>query len=243
MLIAHPGRTETKTTDSRTAIILGASGLVGGECLSRLCASPLYLRVLVVARRDLGSSVEHDKITQIVVDFDRLEEWSDVLVGDDVFCAFGSTIKKAESKDRFQQIDFTYPSTFARIVRRNGAEHLSLVSSIGAKARSRTFYLRVKGELEDAIVDQDWPSVTILRPSVIGGERSESRFAERLGQRLFRHAPASFRTVEATDIARAMLELARQRRNGVQVVESRDIKDRGRRLIRTLHREAGRSGD
>jgi uncharacterized protein YbjT (DUF2867 family) len=113
------------------------------------------------------------------------------------------------------------------------------VSSIGAKARSRTFYLRVKGQLESAIVDQDWPSATILRPSVIGGERSESRFAERLGQSLLRHAPASVRPVAATDIARAMLELARQRRNGVQVVESRDIKDRGWRLIRTLYREEG----
>ncbi len=207
----------------RRAIILGASGLVGRECLARLRAIELYSEIRVITRRDLDLGCDDERVQQIVVDFDRLENFADKLTGDDAFCAFGTTIKKAGSQERFREIDLTYPASFARLVRQNGGEHFSLVSSRGAQARSRIFYLRTKGELEDEIRRQAWPSASILRPSVIGGRRRESRPGERIAQSVLRVAPRPLRTVPASAIAATMIRLARDRNPGVLVVESGDI--------------------
>ncbi len=210
--------------ENRTAVLLGASGLVGRTCLRRLVDHALYSKVVVVTRRDLGPQVEIEKVTQLIVDFDRLPEFSEALSGDDAFCAFGTTIKKAGSRERFRQIDADYPAEFARILRSNGARHFSLVSSRGANSRSRFLYLRVKGELEETIARQEWPSLAVLRPSVIGGRRHESRPSEHLGQLLLRGAPASIRTVPASAIASTMIRLAKDRTPGTQFVESRQMR-------------------
>lgn len=211
-------------SEPRTAIILGASGLVGRECLEILRLEPLYREVRVITRRDLGMDNADEHVRQVVVDFDRLTDFGDELFGDDAFCTFGTTIKKAGSQDRFRQVDRDYPAEFAHIVRTNGGKHFSLVSSRGANPRSRVFYLRTKGELEEEIRSQQWPSVSFLRPSVIGGRRDESRAGERIGQALLRLAPRAVRTVPARHIAHTMIESARERRPGVSVIESAQIR-------------------
>ncbi len=119
----------------------------------------------------------------------------------------------------------------ARIARANGATHFSLVSAVGADRRSAFYYSRVKGELEDALVGMDWPSLAIFRPSVIEGERSESRPLERLSGRLLRLAPPAWRPVAASDIAAAMIAVALESKPGVTVVESRDIAARARGAV------------
>ncbi len=210
-------------SESRTAILLGATGLVGRECLSLLRASSLYSEIRIVTRRIVDHLESDGRVRQVLVDFEHLEDRCEDLIGDDVFCAFGTTIKKAGTQDRFRQVDLVYPAEFARIVRRNGGQHFSLVSSRGANPASRIFYLRTKGELEVKIRGQEWPSVTILRPSVIGGHRHEARPAERIGQVLLRAAPRSLRTVPAGDIAAGMVSLARERHPGVRVFESGEI--------------------
>jgi uncharacterized protein YbjT (DUF2867 family) len=206
-----------------TAIVAGATGLVGGECLQQLLAEPRYARVIAVARRELGPELRHRKLRVVVADFDRLDRVQEELRGDHVFCALGTTIRKAGSQARFRVVDHDYPLRLAELTLSSGAQHFSIVSAMGASRSSPFFYSRVKGDVEAALRKMGWPSLAIFRPSVIAGERAESRPAERLGERLLRFAPATWRPVAACDIAAAMIGVALRSPPGVTVVESRHI--------------------
>ena len=207
-----------------TALLAGASGLVGGECLRRLTGSPDYTRVVVVTRRDLGDRVRHPKVRQVVTEFSRLGAVRAGLAADHVFCALGTTIRKAGSQSKFREVDFDYPLRLAETALAAGASHFSIVSALGASRRSPFFYSRVKGEMEEALRALEWPSLAIFRPSVIAGARAESRPLERIGEHVLRLAPATWRPVEASDIAAAMVAVALESPPGVTVVESRDIR-------------------
>ena len=206
-----------------TAILAGATGLVGGECLRRLLASPRYERVVVVTRRKLADVPADRKLRQVVTEFENLGEVRDRLRGDHVFCALGTTIRKAGSQERFRAVDYEYPLRLAQLTRKNGARHFSIVSALGASRTSPFFYSRVKGEMEEGLQQLGWPSLAIVRPSVIAGDRAESRPLERLSEHLLRFAPATWRPVPAGDIAAAMIVMALRERPGVTVLESREI--------------------
>jgi uncharacterized protein YbjT (DUF2867 family) len=206
-----------------TAILAGATGLVGGECLRRLLASPRYERVIVVTRRKLADVPADRKLRQVVTEFENLGEVRDRLRGDHVFCALGTTIRKAGSQERFRAVDYEYPLRLAQLTRKNGARHFSIVSALGASRTSPFFYSRVKGEMEEGLQQLGWPSLAIVRPSVIAGDRAESRPLERLSEHLLRFAPATWRPVPAGDIAAAMIVMALRERPGVTVLESREI--------------------
>lgn len=207
----------------RTALLAGATGLVGGECLRRLLAEPAYGQVIVLARREAGAAPRSTKLRTVIVGFDRLESVAQQLRADHVYCALGTTIRKAGSQERFREVDFGYPSQIAAIARGQGARHFSLVSALGASAASPFFYSRVKGELEDALRGMDWPSLCLVRPSLIAGERAETRVLERLAGHALRLAPRTWRPVAAIDIAAAMVRTALQEPRGVRLIESRDI--------------------
>lgn len=204
-------------------MVFGATGLVGRELVRVLQGDGQYERVSIVSRRAIDEFDSHDRVSRHIVDFARLEEYRDQLVADHVFCALGTTMRKAGTKERFREVDFVYPVEAARITRANGARHFSLVSSLGANPRSGTFYSRVKGETEEAVRRLDWPSLVIVRPSIIGGDREEHRPGERIAQRLFRFLPKSLRTIPARVIAQAMVNLAHTEPPGVRVVPSRDL--------------------
>ena len=206
-----------------TAILAGATGLVGGECLRQLLASPRYGRVIVVTRRELGAAARHEKLREVVVEFDRLGDAKARLRGDHVFCALGTTIRKAGSQAKFRAVDYEYPLRLARLALQNGARHFSVVSALGASRSSPFFYSRVKGEVEEGLRQMGWPSLGIFRPSVIAGERAESRPLERVSEHLLRFAPATWRPVPARDIAGAMIAVALREPPGVTVIESREI--------------------
>lgn len=206
-----------------TALVAGASGLVGGECLQLLLASGHYARVLIVTRRDLGAAARQPRAQQVVVDFSRLEDCTGDLQADHVFCALGTTIRKAGSRQRFREVDGDYPRRLAELTRAGGARHFSLVSALGASRTSPFFYSRVKGELEEALRAMDWPSLCLVRPSVIAGERAESRPLERLAEHALRLAPRTWRPVTARQIAAAMVNTAWRAPRGVTIIESRDI--------------------
>lgn len=212
-----------------SAILAGATGLVGGECLRQLLASPRYERVVVVTRRALDPALEHDKLRVVVAEFERLGDVRSRLRGDHVFCALGTTIRKAGSQRRFREVDYEYPLRLAQLTLRNGARHFSVVSALGASASAPFFYSRVKGEMEAGLRQQGWPSLAIVRPSVIAGERAESRPLERVSEHLLRFAPATWRPVAARDIAAAMIATALRETAGVEVIESRDIAAAARR--------------
>jgi uncharacterized protein YbjT (DUF2867 family) len=207
----------------RTALIAGASGLVGGECLQRLLASEAYAKVTVVTRHALGPAAQHPKLREIVIDFAQLDRIKTELRADHVFCALGTTIRKAGSQAKFRQVDFEYPRHLAQLTLARGARHFSLVSALGASSKSGVFYSRVKGELEDALRAMHWPSLCILRPSVIAGDRKESRPLERLSEMVLRFGPVTYRPVAASKIAAAMVATAQRESAGVTILESREI--------------------
>lgn len=213
---------------SHTALLAGATGLVGGECLRRLLEHPAWASVVVLTRRPVGGDTPPAKLRQIVTDFSRLESVAVQLAAEHVFCALGTTMRKAGSRAAFREVDLEYPLRLARLALANGARHFSLVSAVGADRRSTFYYSRVKGELEEALIDMDWPSLAIFRPSLIEGERAESRPLERWSGRLLRYAPPAWRAVAAADIAAAMLAVALESPPGVTIVESRDIAARAR---------------
>lgn len=206
-----------------TALVAGASGLVGGECLKRLLASDRYDGLVVVTRRDLGAVVRHARVRQVIVDFASLDRVADDLAVDHVYCALGTTIAKAGSQQRFREVDGEYPRRLAELTLARGATHFSLVSALGASRTSPFFYSRVKGELEDALRAMHWPSLCFVRPSIIAGDRSESRPMERLAEHALKWAPRTWRPVQARDIAAAMVNTALSAPRGLTVIESRDI--------------------
>jgi uncharacterized protein YbjT (DUF2867 family) len=217
-------------TAQQTALIAGATGLVGAECLRRLLAHPAWEAVIALARRDIDSKPASPKLRQVRTDFPKLERVHDRLVADHVFCALGTTMRKAGSRAAFREVDLEYPLRLAQLTRAAGARHFSLVSAVGADRHSAFYYSRVKGELEDELVRMDWPSLAIFRPSVIDGERGESRPLERLSGRLLRLAPPAWQPVAAADIASAMVSVALESPPSVTIVESRNIALRARSI-------------
>jgi uncharacterized protein YbjT (DUF2867 family) len=206
--------------------VLGASGLVGAEVLRLAAAERRIARVVALVRRPLvppepGS--QGPAVNVEVVDFRKPDAWRARLAVDAIVCALGTTIRKAGSRERFREVDYDLPLGIATLGRAQGARHFLLVSALGADPRSRVFYSRTKGLLEDAVRGLDYPSLTIVRPSLLLGERRELRLTEELGKRLSFLAPPRYKPVTATNVAGALLASALSPEPGVRVVESADI--------------------
>jgi uncharacterized protein YbjT (DUF2867 family) len=204
-----------------TLLLVGATGLVGREVLRLALADPRIEHLTAPTRRPLAP---HARQTNPQVDFDKLPPEAPWWKADAVICTLGTTIKKAGSKEVFHRIDHDYPLAVARLARAHGARRFALVSSIGADPLARSFYLRTKGELERDLDACGFPSLTLVRPSLIGGRRDESRPAERfamLAMAAFHPLiPRRFRMVPAERIARALLQAALAAIPGRHVIES-----------------------
>ncbi len=218
------------TGPRRTALLVGATGLVGGHCLRQLLADDAWSQVVVLARRRLAAS--HPKLVARLVDFDRLGQLSGFPRVTDVFCALGTTIAKAGSQPEFHKVDFTYVVETARLAAVSGARQFLLVSALGADRSSNIFYSRVKGETEEAVRKLPLAGIQIFRPSILAGERSESRPFERVGLAAFSAVSFAmvgplrrYRPVAADDVARAMLDVARREIPGVNVYDSDRIEE------------------
>jgi uncharacterized protein YbjT (DUF2867 family) len=178
--------------------------------------------VTALTRRALGTPLG-DRVQEAVVDFERLDAAGDVLAADHVYCALGTTIRNAGSREAFRRVDHDYVVALARAARARGARHFLLVSSIGADPRARTFYLRVKGDVEEAVQALGYPAVTIVRPSLLLGPRDEVRPVEVLMKPLGALMPRRFRPVHARAVAATLIRAGLSDRAGVTIVESRDI--------------------
>ena len=205
-------------------MLVGATGLVGGGVLRQALAHPQVEWVIAPTRRALPP---HAKLVNPVVDFDALPVDADWWAVDAVICTLGTTIKKAGSQAAFRRVDHDHPLQVAQIALRHGAKAYALNSALGADAHSRVFYSRTKGELERDLQTLGYPSLTLVRPGLIGGERQESRRGEQIGvtvsQWLRPLLPARYRVVPAERIAHRLLEAALAARPGVAVVMSEDI--------------------
>lgn len=204
-----------------TAILVGASGLVGGHLLRQLTAEgPRYDRIIALVRKPLDFA--HPKLEQRAVDFTHLPD----IKADDVFCAVGTTIRKAGSEAAFRAVDFDLPVAVAQMAKRNGVRQFLFVSSVGAEAKSGNFYLRVKGETEAAIRALGFEALHVFRPSFLAGDRAESRPGERIGIAVAQALGwaligplARYRAVRAEDVARAMIAAAGEDKPGAFVHE------------------------
>jgi uncharacterized protein YbjT (DUF2867 family) len=216
-------------TPPKVALLAGASGLVGGYALTALLDAPDYSRVWALTRRPLGR--EHPKLANRTVVFERMAEQLKGLVVTDAFCAIGTTIAEAGSQEAFRNADVNAVLLFARAARAAGAKRFVVVSSVGADSNSKKFYLRTKGEMEEAVADIGFVSVDILQPSLLLGPRKALRPLEITG-RLF--APLInplltgsreiYRAIPAETVGRAMLGAARAGRRGVYRYTYGDIR-------------------
>lgn len=213
----------------RRALLAGATGLVGSHVLALLRRSPAYAEVHVLARRPLpaalrGPADEGARLVEHPVDFGALARQPGFPSVDDVYCCLGTTLRAAGSRQAFRQVDFDAVVAVARLAKRHGASRLAFVSALGADPGSRVFYSRVKGEAEAALAQLGYASTTLLRPSLLDGERTESRPGERLALALARPVrsliPARWRPVPADAVARRMVESVLRGEPGLRVVES-----------------------
>lgn len=162
-----------------SALVVGATGVVGRELVSELCNDASVNTVIVLARRNL--EFEHKKLTCHVVEFDQPQTWQHLVKTDSVFCALGTTIKQAGSKGAQRKIDLDLPVAIATVAKANGVRKFALVSSVGANANSSSFYLATKGQLEQQVKSLEFHQLTIVKPSVIKGKRPEFRLGEHVG--------------------------------------------------------------
>lgn len=205
-------------------LLAGATGLTGEHLLDRLLNEPTISRVLAPSRRALAEHPHLDNPVGALADL--LPQLQGPI--DTAFCCLGSTIKQAGSQEAFRAIDHDLVLAFAHRARELGARHLLVISALGADANSPVFYNRVKGDMEQALRAQDWPQLTLVRPSLLLGSRREFRIGERLAAPFMRWLPGKYRGIEAAVLARAMWRLALEEGDGVRVVESDELRRLGR---------------
>lgn len=212
----------------RTALLVGATGLVGSHCLRLLLADESWSQVVVLARKRIAAT--HPKLVARLVDFDRLSQISGFPRVTDVFCALGTTIARAGSRPEFYKVDYTFVVETARLARIGGARQFLLVSALGADPSSNIFYSRVKGEAEEAVGKVGYGALQIFRPSFLAGNRAENRPLERLGLAAFSALSFAlvgplrrFKPVEGARVAAAMVEAARREVPGTSFYEVEGI--------------------
>lgn len=205
---------------SKTCLLLGATGLIGGHCLQLLCEDTSYEKITVLVRRPFH--FKHEKVNVVVINFDQMDEYESLFKVDDVFCCLGTTMKKAKTKSNFRKVDFYYPLNAATLAKKMGAKQFLLISAYGADKNSKFFYNQVKGRLEEAISELSINSIHIIKPSLLVGKRNEFRLAEQLGiwlrpiySPLLLGKFANARPIDGDVVAKAMLKIANSNVRGL----------------------------
>lgn len=209
----------------KKAILLGASGLVGNELLHLLIHDNYFTHIHILSRKPL--SIQHTKVTVECIDFlDGTSLEAAITECDTVFCCIGTTQKQVQgNKHRYRDIDYGIPIRVAQVCKQKHINHFSLVSSIGANSTSSNFYLHLKGETEQALQQFPIPSIAIFRPSMLLGNRTQSRPAETISKYIMQAIswliPATYKPIHARKVAYSMLWYAKQKLLGVQIVENK----------------------
>ncbi|GCL72111.1 NAD(P)H-binding protein [Paenibacillus naphthalenovorans] len=215
-----------------TAIVAGATGLVGRELVRLLLSDLEYDKVIALVRRPI--ELNHEKLIQRMTDWEEgpLEQAiKDDLNGSHVFCALGTTIRKAKTKEQFRKVDFDYPVQLGRLAKKYGASSFLIVSAMGASKDSLFFYSQVKGEVEESLKDLDLPSLHIFRPSLLLGQRDEFRFGEKMAEILgglfsflMIGGLRQYKPITGTAVAQGMIQAAKKGSKGMRIYRSDQIK-------------------
>ncbi len=212
----------------KTAVLIGSSGLIGSYLLNYLLEDPCYAKVRILVRREL--EMDHPRLEVIKLDFNDHESFRKAMEkGEVVFCSVGTTTKNVKGdKELYRRVDVDIPVNAAKFAEISGCRHFLLVSAIGANSKSRVFYSRLKGEVEDRMKEIQIPAISIFRPSLLLGKRKEFRFGELLGQYIFPAIdsvfPSKIRSIKASDVARAMVNASHRSVDGIKIYHYRDMK-------------------
>lgn len=197
----------------KTAVVFGATGLVGKELVNMLLDDERYEKVRLFTRRTAG--ISHLKAEEFIIDFNRIGNYAEQMKANHVFCCLGTTAKKTPDKSEYEKIDFHWPVKIAEICRQNGAESFAVISSVGANEKSYSFYLRTKGRMEKGVLLSGPDKTIIVRPSFLLGERTESRPAEKIAGAFLKIYSAfmvgmlkKYKPVRAGQVAYAMICLS-----------------------------------
>jgi uncharacterized protein YbjT (DUF2867 family) len=199
-------------TEKLTALVFGATGLVGGYLVEELLKHPGYGKIKVFGRGEYN--VTDPRIEYHKIDFETLDNSGSLIMGDDLFICLGTTIRKAGSVAAVERIDRDYPAMISRIAAANGVKRMAVVSSLGSNAGSRNFYVRIKGQMEEAVLKAGIPKTVIARPSMLLGNRKEFRFGELVGKGVMwlinPITPGKYKGIHGRTVARAMINLLEQ---------------------------------
>jgi len=211
------------------AVIVGASGLIGRKLLNILLQWPEYGEIISLGRKKI--QLKNNKLTQVVVDFDHLDNYEKYINGHALFCCLGTTLKKTPNLKEYRQIDHDYPVALAEIAKRNGVEQFHFVSSLGANAGSRYFYTRTKGEAENDLREMGLNCLEIYQPSLLTGHRNDRGVTEkaaiavmRVVNPLLMGSLKKYRTIPAYTVAMAMFKQSLKNKEGVSIYPSDQIK-------------------
>jgi len=209
----------------KTALVAGASGLIGSQLLRLLVEDKRYTKVVAISRQPL--EVIHPKLENVVLEFDQLKQQGQLVKANDIFCCLGTTIKKVKTKEAFRKVDFEYPLELAKIGKEQGAEKYLLVSALGANKKSSLFYNQVKGEVEEAISKIGFSTLHIFRPSLLVGPRQEQRSGEEAAKWVYRIfgfiIPTKYMAIESIKVAKAMICFAQTNDRGICIHESKEL--------------------
>lgn len=207
----------------KTAIIVGATGLIGKELCRQLLADERYEKVKLLVRKH--QELTHPKIEELIIDFNALDALS--IIGDELYCCLGTTIKTAGSKEAFYKVDYEYVVQVSKQALKAGVKKLVVVSAMGADKKSSVFYNKVKGEMEEAISQLDFENTIIVRPSMLLGNRSEFRLGELIGKKVMRALsfliPAKYKAIHDYQVAKAMILQANTNLKQFVIVENQDM--------------------
>lgn len=220
----------TNRKQTVTAVVAGATGMMGRQLVQLLLEDPAYQRIIVLVRRNMG--ISHPKLVEKQVSFDRLKSELDasVLKDADVFCTLGTTMQQAGSKEAFRKVDHEYPLALAKAALQHGAASYVIVTAMWASEQSRMFYTRVKGQLERDLLSLGLPRLVILRPSLLIGDREDESFGDRATALVFRLIDplligplARMKAIQCKGVAQAMVMMAHESGPAVEVLESEVI--------------------
>lgn len=207
------------------ALIIGATGATGKDLVTQLLDDAAFSEVHIFVRRNVD--LKHPKLLVHVVDFDKHDEWRSLLQGDVLFSALGTTLKQAGSQKAQWKIDYTYQYEVAKAARANGVETMVLVSSAWATAKSKVFYTRMKGQLEDDVKALGFRSLAIMRPPSLIRKDSD-RFGERISVQVLKAVNSigllrAIRPMPTSQVAHAMIVMAKAAQEGVFTLEPQDL--------------------
>ena len=199
---------------NKTAIIIGASGLVGKKLLQLLLTDETFATVKIFVRKATG--INHPKLQEHIINFDELSAVKSEVTGDVLFSCLGTTLKQAGSKETQFKVDYTYQYQFAQAASENKVPSYVLISSASANASSMLFYTKIKGQLEDAVKKLDFDKIIIIQPSVLEGDRNEERMGKKMGATIINALGKvlpfvrKYRSISGEQVAKAMIHFYKE---------------------------------